>query len=211
MRERTDRARQLPHRHDVARPQDTVEVALELRVPQRELDAERHRFRVHAVGAADHRRPAVLLGAHAHRLHQPGDALDDEAAGFAHLQRLRGVDDVRRGQPEVQPARRRPDLLGHRGREGDHIVLRRPFDLLDAGDVERRPRPQLARRVGGHEPGVSHRVGRRQFDLEPRFVATLLAPNRAHLGVCVPLDHGGLAQIQPGLRQVRRLGTEHGD
>jgi hypothetical protein len=179
VREGADRTRQLPHRHHVARPQDTIEIALQLRVPQRQLDAERHRLGMHAVGAADHRRPAMLLGARAHRLHQAGDPLDDEAARLAHLQRLRGVDDVGGGQAEVEPARRRPDLLGHRGRERNHIVLRRPLDLFDAGDVERRSRPQLAGRVGGHEPGVGHGVGCRQFNLEPRFVAYQPKSNRA--------------------------------
>ena len=51
------------------------------------------------------------------------EVLEDDVARLAHLQRLRGVDDVRRGQAEVQPARRRPDLLGDRGRERDHVVL----------------------------------------------------------------------------------------
>ena len=66
------------------------------------------------------------------------EILQDHVAGLAHLQRLRGVDDVRRGQAEVQPARRRPDVLGDRGREGDDVVLRGLLDLFDAGDVEAR-------------------------------------------------------------------------
>ena len=37
----------------------------DLGVPERQLDAERHRLGVHAVRAADHRRAAVLLGARA--------------------------------------------------------------------------------------------------------------------------------------------------
>ena len=60
----------LPTDTIVARAQDAVEVALQLRVPQRQLEAERHRLGVHAVRAADHRRPPVLLGALAHGLHQ---------------------------------------------------------------------------------------------------------------------------------------------
>ena len=51
----------------------------------------------------------------------------------------RRVDDVGRGQAEVQPARRGPDLLGHGGRERDHVVLRRLLDLVDARDVEAAP------------------------------------------------------------------------
>ena len=60
---------------------------------------------------------------------------------LAHLQRLRGVDDVRRGETEVQPARRRADVFGDRGGERDHVVLGGLLDLLDAGDVEARRSP----------------------------------------------------------------------
>ena len=52
-----------------------------------------------------------------------------------------------------------------------------------------RLRPQLARGVGGHEPGLGHRVGSRQFDLQPRLVATLLAPDGAHFRLRVATNH----------------------
>ena len=94
MRKRADGAGKLADRHDVARAQDAIEIALQLRVPQRQLEAERHRFGVNAVRPSDHRRAPVLFRTHAHGLHQAGDVLDDEVAGIAHLQRLRGVDDV---------------------------------------------------------------------------------------------------------------------
>ena len=71
-----------------------------------------------------------------------GDVLDDQVAGLAHLQRLRGVDDVGGGQAEVQPARRGPDLLGDRGREGDHVVLRGLLRSLRC--ARRRTRPWRA-------------------------------------------------------------------
>ena len=67
-----------------------------------------------------------------------GQVAKDNVAGFNQLQRLCGVDDVGRGETEVQPAGSRPSVLGHRRREGDHIVLRDLFDLFDARDVESR-------------------------------------------------------------------------
>jgi hypothetical protein len=137
MGEGADGARDLADRDRFAGAQHPVEAALQLGVPERELQAEGHRLGVDAVRPADHRRPPVLLGARAHRLHQRGEPLDDEVAGLAHLQRLRGVDHVRRGEAEVQPPRGRPDALGHRRREGDDVVLRGLLDLLDARHVER--------------------------------------------------------------------------
>ena len=53
----------------------------------------------------------------------------------------------------MQPARRRPDLLGDRGRERDDVVLRGLLDLVDAGDVEaRRSREARARPRRGTMP-----------------------------------------------------------
>ena len=36
----------------------------------------------------------------------------------------------------MQPARVRPDVLGHVGREGDDVVLRLALDLFDADRIE---------------------------------------------------------------------------
>ena len=149
VREHADGAGNLADADDVPRAQDAVEIALQLRVPERQLHAERHRLRVNAVGAADHRRPPVLLGARPHRLQQLGEVLDDQIAGLAHLQRLRGVEDVRRGQPEVQPAGGGSDVLGDRGREGDDVVLGDLLDGFDAGDVELAPAPSSAAAAAG--------------------------------------------------------------
>ena len=92
-------------------------------------------------------------------------------------------------EAEVQPARRRPDLLGDGGREGDDVVLGvRSISSMRAMS-KRALRAQLARGLGGHEPGLRHRVGGRELHLEPRFVAALLAPDRAHLRMRIALNH----------------------
>ena len=99
---------------------------------KRQLDAERHRLGMHTVGAADHRRAAVFLGPRPDRIHCRREILDDQIARLPHLNRLGGVEHVGRGQPEVQPARGRADVLGDRGGEGDDVVLRDLFDFFDA-------------------------------------------------------------------------------
>ena len=107
VRKRADRARELADGHRLAGTAHPRHVSRQLRVPQRELQTERHRLRVNAVRAADHRRAAMLLGALPDRLHQAVETREDQVAGLAHLQRLGGVDDVGRGQAEVKPPGRR--------------------------------------------------------------------------------------------------------
>ena len=190
MREGADRAGDHADAHRLRAPARTRSMlALQVGVPERQLQAERHHLGVDAMRAADHRRVLVLVGAGLDRLAERRHVLEDQVAGFDHLQRLRGVDDVGRGQAEVQPAGRRPDDFGHRGRERNHVVLRRLFDLVDARDVERALVPQLARRFGGDDAGGGHRFGGRDFHLEPGFVPALLAPDATHLRVRVPRDH----------------------
>ena len=83
----------------------------------------------------------------------------------------------------MQPARRRSDLLGHRGGEGNHVVLRGLLDFFDAGDLERGAGAQFLRRVGGHQSRLRHRIRRCQFYREPGLIAALLAPDRAISGL----------------------------
>ena len=189
MRERADRARQLADGDDLARPLDARHVARQLRVPQRQLQAERHRLGVHAVRAADHRRAAMLLRARPHRLHQAVQVLQDQIARLAHLQRLRGVDDVRRRHAEVQPAGRRAHVLGHGGGKGDHVVLRDALDLFDARHGEGALVPDVACGLGRGDAGVGHRLDGCDFDLQPRFVLALVAPDATHVRMGVAPNH----------------------
>ena len=57
-----DRAGELPDAHALERKCDALASAVELERPDRELEAERRRLGVYAVGAADRDRQPVLLG-----------------------------------------------------------------------------------------------------------------------------------------------------
>ena len=189
VREGADGARNLADADDLARAAQARQVALQLGVPQRQLQAERHRLGVHAVRAANHGRVPVLVGPRTDGLGQRIDVPDDQIGRLDHLQRQRGVDDVGGRQAEMQIPRRRPHMLGHRRRERNHVVMRRLLDFLDARDVEPRARPELACGVVRDDAGVGHRVGGRELDLEPRLIAPLLGPDAPHLGVGVAGNH----------------------
>src|SRR6266508_2602366 len=100
MREGANRSRELADGNDLACALDSRDAAREFRIPERELEAEGHRLGMDAMRPTDHRCPPVLFRARSYRIHQAVEALQDQIARFAHLQRLRGVDDVRGREPE---------------------------------------------------------------------------------------------------------------
>ena len=108
MRERADGARDLADRHDLARARST-------RSRSRWSSAyQSASFKPNVIGSACTPCVRPIIGVRRCSSARAATAsisrvevLDDQVAGLAHLQRLRGVDDIGRGEAEVQPARRR--------------------------------------------------------------------------------------------------------
>src|SRR5262245_47962265 len=200
MREGPHGARQLAPRDDGARALDPFDVPIELGMPERYLQTKGHRLGMDAVRPADHRCAAMLVGPQAHGGAQPVEPLEDQIAGLTHLQRLRGVDDVRRRHAEVQPARRWTDVLLHRRREGDDVVLRLALDFLDARDVEGCLLADVTCRFRRHDTLTRHRLHGGNLDLQPGFVTPLVAPDATHLRVRVAWDHAADSRVRPASR-----------
>jgi hypothetical protein len=89
----------------------------------------------------------------------------------------------------MQEARFRPHMLGHRGEEGDDVVLHLPLDGIDAGDVEAAALPHRFGRVLGDEPELGHGFGGIGLDLEPDAEPGLGLPDASHLGAAIAGDH----------------------
>ena len=98
----------------------------------------------------------------------------------------------------MQPSRGRPDVLGDRGRERDHVVLGDLFDLLDARDVEAGAARSSRAASAGTMP-ASAIASAAAISCQPGFVAALIAPDRAHFGICVARNH------RPGVPVDREL------
>jgi hypothetical protein len=78
----------------VSRTVHPLDIACELRIPERQLQSERHWLGVNAVRASHHRCAAVLFGSPLDGRARRAETGEDDVARFAHLNRLRGIDDV---------------------------------------------------------------------------------------------------------------------
>ena len=102
---------------------------------------------------------SMLLGAHQRDLRRALDALADELPGPLNDEGERGIEDVRRREPVVEPATVGAEI----GRDGVHerrdVVVRDPFSLRDlcgagnAGTLTNGPRAR-GRNDSGLGPGV---------------------------------------------------------
>ena len=126
------RARKLANPHVFRSRIEANQVAVDLRIPVQQLQPEGGRLSVHAVRAADGRRVLELDRSPPKHLFQPQDAMAQQPGSRLHLQRLRRVHHVVRGEAVVQPARLGTDLLRHRRGERDHIVLHFGLDVVNA-------------------------------------------------------------------------------
>ena len=107
-----------------------------------ELQAEGGRLGMDAVAAADGRRDACARGARrlraASRRSRSARRMSD---GLRELHGEAGVEHVRGGHALMHEARRRADMLGQVGEEGDDVVLHLALDGVDAVDLELALRP----------------------------------------------------------------------
>src|SRR5207237_9048278 len=96
-----DRPGQLADSIRRERGRDSGARPIELVGPARELPAEGRWLCVNAVRSADADGVPMLFGTRGHECRRALDSLDDEPARVLDLERQRRVDDVRRGEPEV--------------------------------------------------------------------------------------------------------------
>ncbi len=134
-------------------------------------------------------RVLVLEGAGLQRGKQRIDVGDEDVGRLDQLHVEAGIEHVGGGEPRMQEARLRPDMLGDRGEEGDHVVLHLPLDLVDAGDVEAAALPDRIGRVLGDQPELGHRLGGIGLDPEPDAELGLGLPDAGHLGAAIAGDH----------------------
>ena len=189
MRVRPDRAGDLADAHLAGGKFQPLLVTPVLLVPNGQLPAESDGLGVHPVCAADHRRVLEFERALLEHLTQPRKALEQDFGSLADHQRLGGIHDVVRGEPEMQVPGLAAHVLGNVGCEGDDVVLDFLFDGEDALDFEAAFAPDSARGGLRDQAGIRFRFRRRHFDIEPLLELVVIRPNAAHFGTCVARDH----------------------
>jgi hypothetical protein len=118
-------------------------VPVSLEREARELHAEGRRLCMHAVRPADAQRLRVLSRACDQRGGERAGAGHDHLADGLQLQPERGVEHVRGGQPEVNPASRLPRRGGEHVDERRHVVVGHLLALVHGLDGERRAADRL--------------------------------------------------------------------
>jgi len=159
--------------HHLARPVQPLEVPARLDVPHGHLQAEGRRLGVHAVGAADLQRLAVLLGPGRDDGERAVESVEDQRARLAHLQRERRIHDVGGREAVMEPAALLAELLGRLpgavGRESHQQVadVQGAVEDVDLGEkVLALPRRKFAEHLEGVcQLLVAGRLRRRQHPL----------------------------------------------
>jgi hypothetical protein len=185
------RAGDLADRDRLAGPQQPVARA---RHPEREVGnpvAPGVGLGVHAVGAADPHRRTVRQAVVAQRCHELGGAADEQVGRLGELHAERRVEQVRRRHAVVDVSSRvaRVGVVGPGGQERDDVVLGHRLDRGDRLGGGRRGGPHRRDRVGGHDARPGVRLEHQRLDPAPQLVLVRVAPDAAHLGQGVALDH----------------------
>jgi len=143
-----DRARERSHGDLRERALEAQGIAMGLEGEARELYAEGRRLGVDAMRATHTHGLHVFARARLQRLHDGVRAREDDLAHGAQLQGQGGVEHIRRGQAEVDPAPAGFRRFGEHVHEGGDIVLGHELPLADGlhREARRADRLQLSRR-----------------------------------------------------------------
>ena len=193
-----DGAGELPDAEALDRADEPLAITVERECPPRELEPERCRLGVDAVGPAHADRLAVLLGAGDDGPEGSVEALEHERTRVLHRKRERRVEHVRRREPVVEEAALLAEPLGDGVDEGRDVVVRLPLDLGDA--LGRRHDGTLANRrdrLARYCPDLGPPLEGGQLDVEPAAQLLAVRPDVAHGRAGVASDHAAILGPTP--------------
>ena len=184
-----DRTRDLAGADLVDRGGKSLPPAVDLECPAGDLEPERGRLGVDRVRPPHHRRVGFGPSPRDEDVDETVRVVEQATPGGAELEREARIDDIAARQAEVEVSPLRPDRLRDLADERDDVVVGRALDLGDALDVDRGA--GLHRRQGLRRDQATGGLGarHRELDAEDVLEASLIRPDRGHLGERVPPDH----------------------
>ena len=135
VRVRADCTRQLADRDHLSGMTQPRAISVDLKAPERELHPERRGLGMHTVCATRHCGVSVLVGATPKHVDESGCGIDEEVGRRGERRAQRGVDDVGRREPVVDPlAGGTSDPLLHDVDERCDVVIGECFAGCDLGN-----------------------------------------------------------------------------
>ena len=185
----------------VARARQPFAVAAHFVHPHRQLQAERRRLGVHAVGAAHAEGVAMGGGLPLKHHDERVDVGEQQVRGVPELEARGRIPDVRAREPEVNPPPFVPKVVRYRAEERRHVVVGDREVLIDLRKVEGRVRTDLRGVGGGNLAQFGPGLARGNLDVEPALELGLVGPKGGHLGAGVTRYHSRIL--------ARRHAKEH--
>ncbi len=148
------RAGKLAHAHGLPGGDHPLALALELGVPQGELEAHGDGLGVNPVGASHHDQVLVGVGLVFEDRQKLVQAGDEQVGGLFEAQGQGGVQDVRGGEAEVEVAAVLPQAGGYLVHERGHVVMGVLLDGQDALRVALGFFPGPLRDLGGNNASL---------------------------------------------------------
>jgi hypothetical protein len=140
--------------------------------------------------APDHGRVLEFPGTALEHIGKSLKILRNDLRCLANEQRLRGIDDIVRGQTVVKPAGVWSDDLGNGRGEGNDVVADFRFDLVDTLNPEVGALFDCFGGVFRNQAGFSQGFGGCDFDGKPGAEAVFVAPDAGHFRPGIARDHG---------------------
>ena len=160
----------------------------------RELQPEGHWLGVDAMRAADRRGQLVFERAAFQRGKQSVDVGQKNVGRAGELHGKTRVEHVGRRHALVHKPRLGTDEFGEVGQEGDHVMMRDLFDLVDPRRVKRYMTGLFPDRLGGllgDDADFGQRIAGMRLDLEPDAKPRPRLPYGGHFGPGIARDHSG--------------------
>ena len=183
----TDGAGDLGNRYLGSHMTQAPNVPFHLGEPHRQFVSEGDRLRMNIVRSANHDGVPILQRALTKHRSQFLEVTKQQVHGINQLQRQSGVDYIRTGQSQVDPARIFADSFREISQKRDHVMLGLLLDLENSRQFECGT-PDRRKRFRRHATflGPGFRYG--DFDFQPASVLVFVRPDSPHLWTGIFVD-----------------------